>query len=183
MSSNDLFLQAGKKRVRNPHLGGSGSGSDVDTGVGSGPEMSESGKTKKLKLNPPSAASRGGTPQGSRAGSPVAGRAFSGSRASSPEGTSRGMYSNDKNLVYGIETDLAGKGRGTPGPTGSFPTPAEVHAAIPPSGILTGDLSRAFRSRLGPSKENHQRFIEIVKRVSVYGKEDRMLRPGPWKET
>ncbi|OQD67134.1 hypothetical protein PENDEC_c044G01150 [Penicillium decumbens] len=155
--------QAGKKRVRNI-LGGSGSGSDVDAGAGSGGEISESGKTKKLKLNPPSAASRGGTPQGSRAGSPVAGsRSFSGSRASSPEGAARA--------------------RATPGPTGSFPTPAEVHAAIPPSGILTGDLSRAFRSRLGPSKENHQRFIEIVKKVSVYGKEDRMLRPGPWKET
>lgn len=154
--------QAGKKRVRNI-LGGSGPGSDVDAGAGSGGEMSESGKTKKLKLNPPSAASRGGTPQGSRAGSPVAGnRSFSGSRASSPEGAARG--------------------RATPGPTGSFPTPAEVHAAIPPSGILTGDLSRAFRSRLGPSKENHQRFIEIVKKVSVYGKEDRMLRPGPWRE-
>lgn len=48
--------------------------------------MSESGKTKKLKLNPP-AVSQGGTPQGSRAGSPtpLAGRSFSGSRASSPE--------------------------------------------------------------------------------------------------
>lgn len=61
-----------------------GSTSD-DGGAGSGGEMSESGKTKKLKLNP----SRGGTPQGSRAGSPapMAGRSFSGSRASSPEGT------------------------------------------------------------------------------------------------
>ncbi|KAJ5667917.1 uncharacterized protein N7477_006487 [Penicillium maclennaniae] len=175
--------QAGKKRVRNPHLGGSGSGSDVDIGIGSGPEISESGKVKKLKLNPPSATSRGGTPQGSRAGSPIAGRAFSGSRASSPEGTSRGMCSIDTSQIDGTDSDSSGKGRGTPGPTGSFPTPAEVHAAIPPSGILTGDLSRAFRSRLGPSKENHQRFIEIVKKVSVYGKEDRMLRPGPWKET
>jgi len=176
-------LQAGKKRVRNI-LGGSGSGSDVDAGAGSGGEISESGKTKKLKLNPPSAASRGGTPQGSRAGSPVAGsRSFSGSRASSPEGAARGTYLANTSLIYGIYTDCAGQARATPGPTGSFPTPAEVHAAIPPSGILTGDLSRAFRSRLGPSKENHQRFIEIVKKVSVYGKEDRMLRPGPWKET
>jgi transcription initiation factor TFIIF subunit alpha len=147
--------------------------------------MSESGKIKKLKLNPPSAASRGGTPQGSRAGSPVAGnRSFSGSRASSPEGAARGTYLVATSLLYdGTDTDFAGQGRATPGPTGTFPTPAEVHAAIPPSGILTGDLSRAFRSRLGPSKENHQRFIEIVKKVSVYGKEDRMLRPGPWKET
>lgn len=93
-------LQAGKKRVRNLLPGGSGSGSDVDIGPGSGPEMSESGKAKKLKLNPPSAASRGGTPQGSRAGSPIAGRAFSGSRASSPEGTSRGMYFIDMSQIY-----------------------------------------------------------------------------------
>lgn len=74
--------QAGKKRVRNIPLGGSGSGSDVDV-AGSGGEMSE-GKAKKLKLNPPGT-SRGGTPSGSRAGSPV-GRSFSGSRASSPTG-------------------------------------------------------------------------------------------------
>ena len=50
--------------------------------------MSESGKTKKLKLNPPTASSQTGTPQGSRAGSPTAigSRGFTGSRASSPEG-------------------------------------------------------------------------------------------------
>lgn len=73
------------KRVRNIPLGGSGSGSDVEM-AGSGGEMSESGKTKKLKLNPPGT-SRGGTPVGSRAGSPIAGgRSFSGSRASSPDG-------------------------------------------------------------------------------------------------
>ncbi|RHZ45215.1 uncharacterized protein CDV56_102782 [Aspergillus thermomutatus] len=83
----DVGEEAGKKRVRNIPLGGSGSGSDVDAGAGSGAEMSESGKSKKLKLNPPPGASRGGTPQGSRAASPVAGsRSFSGSRASSPEG-------------------------------------------------------------------------------------------------
>lgn len=56
--------------------------------------MSDSGKTKKLKLNPPAATSRGATPQGSRAASPVAGnRSFSGSRASSPEGAPRGKSS------------------------------------------------------------------------------------------
>lgn len=73
--------------MRNLQTGGAGSGSDVDGGAGSGGEMSESGKTKKLKLNPPSVASQGGTPQGSRAGSPapLASRSFSGSRASSPE--------------------------------------------------------------------------------------------------
>jgi transcription initiation factor TFIIF subunit alpha len=87
-----INVQAGKKRIRNLPLGGSGSGSDVDIGAGSGGELSESGKTKKLRLNPPSATSRSGTPQGSRAASPVAGTHFPGSRAASPDGT-RGKFS------------------------------------------------------------------------------------------
>lgn len=68
------------------------------------------------------------------------------------------------------------------GPT-TFPTPAEIHAAIPPSGILSSDLLRIFRPRIGESKENHRRFIAIVKDVGVYGKEDRLLRPGLLRET
>ncbi|KAJ5772025.1 hypothetical protein N7520_002554 [Penicillium odoratum] len=132
--NHDYLHQAGKKRVRNIPLG-SGSGSDVEA-AGSGAEMSESGKSKKLKLNPPSGGSRGG----------------------------QGRVS-------------------TPGPLGniSFPTPAEIHAAIPASGITTVELLRIFRPRIGESKEIHRRFIGIVKDVSVYGKEDRLLRPGPWK--
>jgi hypothetical protein len=54
--------------------------------------LSESGKTKKLRLNPPSATSRSGTPQGSRAASPVAGTQFPGSRAASPDGTRGECY-------------------------------------------------------------------------------------------
>ncbi|CAI7661383.1 unnamed protein product [Penicillium pancosmium] len=152
---------AGKKRVRNIPLGGSGSGSDVDM-AGSGAEMSESGKPKKLKLSLPGQ-SRTGTPVGSRAGSPIAGgRSFSGSRASSPEGA---------------------RGRSTPIPGNQpFPTPAEIHAAIPATGIQSSDLLRKFRPRIGDSKENHRRFIAIVKDVSVYIKETRLLQPGPWKE-
>ncbi|PLB44668.1 hypothetical protein P170DRAFT_417508 [Aspergillus steynii IBT 23096] len=157
-----------KKRVRNGPGGGAGSTSDVDPGAGSGAEMSESGKTKKLKLNPPSLASRGGTPQGSRASSPtpLANRSFSGSRVSSPE-------------------PLKGQIRvSTPGLSNSqaFPSPAEIHAAIPQSGILSSDLLKIFRPRIGDSKENHRRFIAIVKDVGVYGKEDRLLRPGALKE-
>lgn len=52
--------------------------------------MSESGNAKKLKLNPPAASSRGGTPQGSRAASPAVGNQSFGSRASSPDGPIRG---------------------------------------------------------------------------------------------
>lgn len=159
--------QAGKKRIRNIPMG-SGSGSDIDAGAGSGGDLSESGKPKKIKLNPPAGASRGGTPQGSRAASPVAGgRSFSGSRASSPDGA-------------------RGPGRvSTPVSTGnlSFPTHAEIYAAIPPTGITSQDLLRLFRARLGGSKENNNRFISIVKEIGVYNKEDKTLRPGPWKET
>jgi transcription initiation factor TFIIF subunit alpha len=65
----------------------------------------------------------------------------------------------------------------------SFPTPAEIHAAIPASGILSRDLLKIFHPRIGESKENHRRFIAIVKDVGVYGKEDRLLRPGVLKDT
>lgn len=88
--ANSLLYQTGKKRIRNPGLGASGSGSDIDTGAASGAELSESGKTKKLRLNPPAASSRGATPQGSRAASPGIGNPSFGSRASSPEGPMRG---------------------------------------------------------------------------------------------
>jgi transcription initiation factor TFIIF subunit alpha len=76
-------------------------------------------------------------------------------------------------------------GVSTPGPASnqSFPTPAEIHAAIPPTGILSSDLLKIFRPRIGESKENHRRFIAIVKDVGVYGKEDRLLRPGTLKES
>lgn len=159
-------VPAGKKRARTM-ISIAGSVSD-DGGAGSGGEISESGKVKKLKLN----TSQNDTPQGSRAGSPVpqGSRSFSGSRGSSPDGST----------VMKGQTRVA-----TPGSSASlgFPTPAEIHAAIPPSGILSGDLLRIFRPRIGESKENHRRFIAIVKEVGVYGKEDRMLRPGPFKET
>ncbi|PKX91545.1 transcription factor IIF subunit TFG1 [Aspergillus novofumigatus IBT 16806] len=149
--------QVGKKRIRN-----------VAGGAASGGEMSESGKIKKLKLNPPAATSQGGTPQGSRAGSPtpIGSKGLGASRASSPE-------------------SLRGQNRvSTPVPsvTLSFPTPAEIHAAIPQTGILSSDLLKIFRPRIGESKENHRKFIAIVKDVGVYGKEDRLLRPGVLKD-
>lgn len=72
----------------------------------------------------------------------------------------------------------------TPGSSGSptFPSSAEIRAAIPQSGIGSSDLLKIFRPRIGDSKENHRRFIAIVKDVSVYGKDDRLLRPGVLKE-
>jgi transcription initiation factor TFIIF subunit alpha len=65
----------------------------------------------------------------------------------------------------------------------SFPTPAEIHAAIPATGITIVELLRIFRPRIGQNPDIHRRFTAIVKEVSVFGKEDRLLRPGPWKGT
>lgn len=105
-----LPSQAGKKRVRNVPGGGAGSISDVDGGAASGGEMSESGKAKKLKLNPPTAASQTGTPQGSRAASPTAigSRGFTGSRASSPEGgvPMRGKFSFPHSYFLSLRRQL-----------------------------------------------------------------------------
>lgn len=78
-------------------------------------------------------------------------------------------------------TILIGQVQASPG-SQTFPTPAEIHAAIPPSGILSSDLLKIFRPRIGDSRENHRRFIAIVKDVGVYGKEDRLLRPGTLKD-
>ncbi|KAL5335665.1 hypothetical protein BJX70DRAFT_309694 [Aspergillus crustosus] len=159
-------IPASKKRVRNTF--GAGFTSDVDGAAGSGGEISETGKSKKLKPNPPSVLSQGDTPQSSRPGSPVlvAGKNSSESRASSPE--SRGPHRVS-----------------TPVPSNSqdFPTPAEIHAAIPATGIGSADLLKIFRPRIGESRENHRKFIAIVKDVGIYGKEDKLLRPGPWKGT
>ncbi|KAL4911875.1 hypothetical protein BDW62DRAFT_38841 [Aspergillus aurantiobrunneus] len=167
MSPAASSIPANKKRVRNA-LPGAGPAGDVDGVAGSGGEISETGKSKKLKLNPPSTTSQGEMPQRSRASSPtpVAGRNFPGSRASSPDSVK---------VQTRVTTPASAIAQG-------FPSPAEIHAAIPPSGILSTDLLKIFRPRIGESRENHRKFIAIVKDVGVYGKEDRLLRPGPWRE-
>ncbi|EED14196.1 transcription initiation factor IIF subunit alpha, putative [Talaromyces stipitatus ATCC 10500] len=151
--------QTNKKRNR---VGGPGSGSDIEGGAISGADLSDAGKAKKLKLN----LSRAGTPLGSRSGSPAAPL-----RAGTPEGGS--------NLKGPLRTSTP---RPSVSSTSTFPTPAEIHAAIPASGITSRDLLKIFNTRIGDSKENHRRFIAIVKDVGIYGKEDRLLRPGVLRE-
>ncbi|EEP77706.1 predicted protein [Uncinocarpus reesii 1704] len=153
----DATKPAGKKRVRTG-AAGAGSGSDVDRGVASGAEMSDNGIAKKLKINPPGVSSKKGTPAGSRAGSPgpVSGKPrLAGNRAGSPPGGAPGAVS------------------------ASFPTPAEVHAAIPSTGISTSDLLKIFRVRLGDIAVNGPKFIAIVKQVSAYNNNDKLVRPAP----
>ncbi|KDB21560.1 hypothetical protein H109_06499 [Trichophyton interdigitale MR816] len=169
-----------KKRIRTGP-GKAGSASDVEKAANSGAEMSDSTMAKRMKLNVPGAKSKTGTPIGSRAGSPTpAGKAVTGSRASSPE-SSRGISTPSGSGSRRGSVSGANPSAGAPPPS-SFPTASEIHAAIPASGILSNDLLRMFRSRLGNSRENHRRFIGIVKDVSVFGKEDKLLRPGVIKE-
>ncbi|PGH17521.1 hypothetical protein AJ79_01121 [Helicocarpus griseus UAMH5409] len=160
--------QASKKRARNgPGAGGgSGSGSDGERGAGSGGEMSDAA-AKKPKLNPPGVKSKTGTPRGSRAGSPAVPGRGPGSGASSPDPTGRGSQPRTSTPV--------------PPNGGAFPTAAEIHSSIPATGIASGELLKIFRPRIGDSKENHRRFIAIVRDVTIYGKEDRLLRPGTLK--
>ncbi|PGG97297.1 transcription initiation factor TFIIF subunit alpha [Blastomyces parvus] len=161
--------QAGKKRSRNGPAG-YGSGSDGERGVGSAAEMSDSTTTgaKKLKPNPPGVLSRTGTPRGSRAGSPA---------GHLPPRTGPGS---------GVNSPAPPTRTSTPGLPSSanlaFPTASEIHSAIPPTGIASAELLKIFRPRIGDSKENHRKFIAIVRDVSIYGKEDKLLRPGVLKE-
>ncbi|KAI1914914.1 transcription factor IIF subunit tfg1 [Ophidiomyces ophidiicola] len=148
---------AGKKRARTG-AGGAGSGSDVEKAVVSGAEMSDSVTAKKLKIDPPT--SKRGTPVGSRAGSPV------------PANGKAGLTGNRPSPPVRSSTPAAAA-------AGPFPTHAEVHAAIPQSGILSGDLLKLFRPRLGDMKTNYPKFIAIVKEVGVFAKEDKLLRPAP----
>lgn len=184
-----MHQQGVKKRNR---IGGPGSGSDIEGSALSGADLSDAGKAKKLKLN----LSRAGTPLGSRSGSPAAPL-----RAGTPEGgsTLKGSpnhpYSSSHYQVPKLISFTGPLRTSTPRPSISsaaspaapatnttFPTPAEIHAAIPASGIASRDLLKIFHPRIGESKENHRRFIAIVKDVGVYGKEDRLLRPGVLKE-
>ncbi|KAI5305320.1 hypothetical protein KEM56_004732 [Ascosphaera pollenicola] len=143
-----------KKRARSGL--GSPSGSDVERGATPGGDVSDMG-SKKLKFSPPGQRSPiSGTPLPSRAASPAPPVSRTGS------------------------VGAQGAPSAPASPLLPFPTPAEVHAAIPASGISSAELLRVFRSRLGDSKQNQARFITVVKGVSVYGK-DKLLRPNAVK--
>ncbi|KAI5290299.1 hypothetical protein KEM54_001915 [Ascosphaera aggregata] len=156
-SASQASAAVSKKRARSAQA--SPSGSDVERGVASGGDASDMG-SKKLKLNPLGQRSPvSGTPLASRAGSPAPAVSRTGS------------------------VGAQGPSPGTSAPVSPvlpFPTPAEVHAAIPATGISSAELLRLFRTRLGDSKQNQARFITVVKEVSVYGK-DKLLRPGSVK--
>ncbi|RDW64058.1 hypothetical protein BP5796_10560 [Coleophoma crateriformis] len=131
----------------------------MSDGEATGGEMSDGagGKKKKIKLNYGK-----GSPSGSRAGSPAAGRSGSvgagGSRAGTP----------------------ASQGPSGARSPGSGPLQvSEVIAAIPSTGTSITDLMKKFAGRVGDKKgeqTDKKEFIKMVKENSVYGP-DKLLRP------
>lgn len=168
--------------------------------------MSDSAATtatapKKIKLN--FKQSKDDTPAGSRAGSPTpaggaAGRAApaGGSRASSPDGAGRGKLKLPFSFLFlflqlsyaNPVPKLPGRTRpstprGSPSPpastatVGSFPTANEIRATIPAAGISIGELIKLFKPRIGNEKAARTRFISIIKEVSDFSLEDKLVRP------
>ena len=138
-------------------------------GEATGGEMSDGGRKKKLKLR------LGGSPTGSRAGSPAPGRAGSnvGSRAGSPQLKGK---SDLCTTVHATTKDVADSARSpsTPGPI----TAAEIRAALPTTGISVADLLKGFKSRLGEAadgKISKPDFIQLVKQNSRLT--DKLLYP------
>ncbi|RDL31405.1 Uncharacterized protein BP5553_09614 [Venustampulla echinocandica] len=135
----------------NPSHGGS-----MSDGEATGGEMSDGGKKKKVKLrlNASPAGSRAGSPDPARARSIGAGGSRAGSPSTAPD-TSRAQS------------------------PGAGPIqPHEIAAALPPSGILIGELMKRFAGRVGdgPGQTPKKDFIQLVKVNSKYGP-DRILRP------
>lgn len=107
-------------------------------------------KQKRLKLNL-------GHKDGS--GSPNVATPQGGSRASSPKPAA-------------VPVQAA-----RPGPDPStYPTAAEVFAAIPPAGITTNDLSNMFRSRY--RKEDKSQMVDRIREVARFDKPTRLLFPS-----
>lgn len=149
--SNTLHLDptnpAKKRKTLAP-----GSGSDTEAAaISDGGAMSDNSRQqKRLKLN---INVRGGstspnlpTPQGE-------------SRAASPKPTA----------TPAVTSPLQ------PDPS-TYPTAAEVFAAIPPQGITTNDLSNKFRSRY--RKEDRSQMLSKIREVARFDKPTRLLFPS-----
>jgi transcription initiation factor TFIIF subunit alpha len=128
-----------------------GAGSDAEAAFSDGGAMSENSRQQKrlkLNLNPK---------DGSR--SPNAPTPQGGSRAPSP-----------KPAAPPVQTP-----RPEPDPS-TYPTAAEVYAAIPPEGITTKDLSNKFRSRY--RKEDRSQMATVIREAARFDKPGRLLFPS-----
>lgn len=130
-------------------------GGATSDGEATGGEMSDGGKRSKIKLR------LGGSPTGSRAGSPGIGRAGSGgSRADSPSAQVQAASPGERAQSPGV------------GPI----QPHEIVAALPKEGITISDLMKVFTTRVGslPGQTDKKEFIRLVKENSLYGADKRL---------
>lgn len=141
------------------------SGSPRPADAGDDTEMSDAAVSKKKTIKIRGGANvNGSSPPGSRAGSPIpysvrAGSA-AGSRAGSPPAANA---TANKTTVSTKALDI---------------TAADIHAALPPDGILSSDLLALFKVR-EYSPQAQKEFIGLVKSVSIMSKGDRKLKPKP----
>jgi transcription initiation factor TFIIF subunit alpha len=149
--SNNSQLDPGNAAKKRKSLALS-AGSDTETAAFSdGGAMSEnSRKQKRLKLNL-------SPKDGSR--SPNLQTPQSGSRATSPKPTTAPVQAS----------------RSEPDPS-TYPTAAEVYAAIPPAGITTNNLSNKFRSRY--RKEDRSFMLTKIREVARFDRPTRLLFPS-----
>lgn len=135
-----------------------GSGSDTEGNAGSGGDMSDGTRKKKLKLT---MSSKNGSPHGSRAGSP--------------------------DLTNGTKPAPGTSRAGSPGPsppppppaetqTAPFPTGEEVRSKIPPTGITVGELLACFKGAVA-TVEQKTRFTALMRQYSRFDKTTRKLMP------
>lgn len=180
-----------------------GSGSDSEGNAGSGGDMSDGTRKKKLKLT---MSSNNGSPQGSRAGSPDltngAKPAQGTSRAGSP-GISHSSFSPNAlsdcsplgafAVFISLSLPLRGPKHSNriantpslPGPSppppaeiqmAPFPTGEEVRSKIPPTGITVGELLACFKGAVA-TPEQKTRFTALMRQYSRFDKTTRKLMP------
>ncbi|KAI9681521.1 MAG: hypothetical protein M1817_002805 [Caeruleum heppii] len=165
---NELSTSASAKHGKRSRFGGAASGSDAEA---TGTDMSDGGQQRKkikLRMNPPSV---GGTPEGSRSGSPNPTQRTSGSvgnagRPGSPPGAS--------------PTAPQGTGSRAGSPTArASPAPKEISeeeiiAAIPAEGTSITALITLFgRPRVMLDQKS---FIRKVKKHADWGSDKKIIR-------
>ncbi|KAL9098935.1 MAG: hypothetical protein Q9163_005490 [Psora crenata] len=141
-----------------------GSGSDSEGAAGSGGDMSD-GTRKKMKITL-KMGSRDGSPNGSRAGSPVVEAAGGGNRSGSVV-----CASNVANAPPPATSQQPPRD-----PEPPLPTADEIRARVPPTGISIQGLLGFFRGRVaGP--ERNKVFTKLMKENARFDKERRILLP------
>ncbi|MCJ1392110.1 hypothetical protein MMC18_004977 [Xylographa bjoerkii] len=131
-----------------------GAGSDSE-GAGSGAEMSD-GSRKRIKLKLTRPGSGSSTPRESRAGSPEIATNGTVAGAATASGAVRSRAASPE--------------------ASALPTAAELRAHIPTSGTTVAELLTFFKTAV-VGKERRDRFTQMLRTVSKYEKETKLLKP------